>query len=1365
MRTLSIGLGLLVVLGLTPPVWADTPSTLLTDTDGISGFELYGQGLHWWRGDGGCGGEFPVTATLRLRGTPTGATKKLARDCTLLDGVSNVVRDDAYVYFIGNGQLQRKALNAAETDPSTEVSTPPYSPTLPSWQNGAVLELANGQLYFARLLSSGGNSALYSLKTDGSGSAAWLANLGQGGVSQMEWVNYSDSGTSTEALVILMSDGRLLRYKLGGGVTQLASGIASFALHSVWSFFSSSTSVYAAQGAQTGKLFKINLATGSGATTAIYTASGINQLTGVTTDSALSLISLGNPVEKYVYISEAPVSCGSLLCVPGVPFIKRHALSTSTFNNWQLIVSSGNGGGNLRSDDQWLYFTRGNSIMKISTGAAPLQLDLKADAMEVVQASQTLNNSVPLVANRPTFVRAYAHVETNTTGNSTFLPEATLRGFRNGVELSGSPLIPTNDPKIDSTKDMNTLRPALDRGFLFQLPDSWTSAGSISLQFTVNPHATLPETGAASNTVGPAVFTFNSKASPCLVFVPVWTRPATISSNPPGLSQMVARARSLLPVERFKTFHKTSPLVKPVVHVEVIWTPLPIPVPVIHDEPYDFPGDQDTAMAWLTIRDLTSSDPSGCLDPSHWVGMVHPDEPDFNGLGLTSFNKDVLVRMDPGGNVSSLKSWGLPMGGRTLAHELSHNYGREHIDQSTTSMPTACGGKAPKGPFDVPPFDTCTIGSPTDPTALFGLDSLKPTVIPPGAVGDLMSYATTRWVSDFTWKALFNELPATSSFAPLLAPGMTPLLSGPVLLVTGLVDDTRQTATFESFLQFPQGVADAGKLAKSASASAAASRDAQPFYLRLLDASGAVLSDTPLATDAGTEEGSKRVFVQYVPFASETARVQLVRGSLVYVERAVSANAPVLSLGTPVADTAARTLTVSWSASDADTDDALLYTLQYSSDDGQTWQTVLTAHPWSTAVLDTRMLAGTPTARVRVLVSDGVNTRMATSNAFTLPRNAPEARIDGILEGERLPYGQQLSLQGLAVDAEDGALTGGPLRQLRWSLSGPVGASGSGESLLVGDLPPGSYTATLSATDSDKQVGSAVRHFEVLPLAIPEGVAPRLDGECNDSAYTSGASIRLSLGNGRYARGWLLHSGTTLSACFADLKLASGSSTATAVGLRMDANASRDTVAQPGDLGFYVDQEGIPFQVVGNGSAMPVTLSPRAGYTAVIQRNANGWSAELSIADSLVGGWNHAAGVMVSHTGLTSVGDDWVWPTRAVSDKPSTWASAWLGTLPAQPNRAPTAEAGEPQRIVIGAERAISLDGGASFDPDGDALAYSWTQVSGPAVTLTEAGTATPNFTMDRITAPVTLQFQLSVSDGSLRSVADTVQVQLIPGR
>jgi K319-like protein len=111
---------------------------------------------------------------------------------------------------------------------------------------------------------------------------------------------------------------------------------------------------------------------------------------------------------------------------------------------------------------------------------------------------------------------------------------------------------------------------------------------------------------------------------------------------------MVARARSLLPVERFKTFHKTSPLVKPVVHAEVIWTPLPIPVPVIHDEPYDFPGNQDTAMAWLTIRDLTSSDPSGCLDPSHWVGMVHPDEPGFNGLGLTSFNKDLLPTAEAG---------------------------------------------------------------------------------------------------------------------------------------------------------------------------------------------------------------------------------------------------------------------------------------------------------------------------------------------------------------------------------------------------------------------------------------------------------------------------------------------------------------------------------------------------------------------------------------------------------------------------------------------------------------------------------------------------------------------------------------------
>ena len=88
-------------------------------------------------------------------------------------------------------------------------------------------------------------------------------------------------------------------------------------------------------------------------------------------------------------------------------------------------------------------------------------------------------------------------------------------------------------------------------------------------------------------------------------------------------------------------------------------------------------------------------------------------------------------------------------------------------------------------------------------------------------------------------------------------------------------------------------------------------------------------------------------------------------------------------------------------------------------------------------------------------------------------------------------------------------------------------------------------------------------------------------------------------------------------------------------------------------------------------------------------------------------------------------------------------------------NHAPTAVAGPAQTVATKA--AVTLDGSASSDPDGDTITYAWTQAAGPAVTLSSTTTAKPTFT-----APAdatTLTFQLVVSDGKLSSTPSTVTI------
>ena len=77
--------------------------------------------------------------------------------------------------------------------------------------------------------------------------------------------------------------------------------------------------------------------------------------------------------------------------------------------------------------------------------------------------------------------------------------------------------------------------------------------------------------------------------------------------------------------------------------------------------------------------------------------------------------------------------------------------------------------------------------------------------------------------------------------------------------------------------------------------------------------------------------------------------------------------------------------------------------------------------------------------------------------------------------------------------------------------------------------------------------------------------------------------------------------------------------------------------------------------------------------------------------------------------------------------------------------------------IVAG--KKVQLDGSASTDPDGDALAYNWTQTLGTPVMLEGANTATPSF--DSPKRPDHLVFELTVNDGEITSHPDSTIVSI----
>ena len=88
-------------------------------------------------------------------------------------------------------------------------------------------------------------------------------------------------------------------------------------------------------------------------------------------------------------------------------------------------------------------------------------------------------------------------------------------------------------------------------------------------------------------------------------------------------------------------------------------------------------------------------------------------------------------------------------------------------------------------------------------------------------------------------------------------------------------------------------------------------------------------------------------------------------------------------------------------------------------------------------------------------------------------------------------------------------------------------------------------------------------------------------------------------------------------------------------------------------------------------------------------------------------------------------------------------------------NTAPNAIAGGNQVRSGGQE--VTLDGSQSGDNDGDTLAYSWVQTSGPDVVLSGADSSIARFTAPSVDSDTLLQFRLAVTDpGGLSDTATT---------
>jgi signal transduction histidine kinase len=161
-------------------------------------------------------------------------------------------------------------------------------------------------------------------------------------------------------------------------------------------------------------------------------------------------------------------------------------------------------------------------------------------------------------------------------------------------------------------------------------------------------------------------------------------------------------------------------------------------------------------------------------------------------------------------------------------------------------------------------------------------------------------------------------------------------------------------------------------------------------------------------------------------------------------------------------------------------------------------------------------------------------------------------------------------------------------------------------------------------------------------------------------------------------------------------------------------------------------------------------------------------------ADELTYTWTQTSGPSVALEGATTAQPSFVAPMLATNDPVTLTFSLVVqdGLDQSEPdtvsiqilniNQAPIADAGDD--ASVDEATPVGLDGTGSTDADSDPLSYSWTQTSGPSVTLSGATTAQPTFTAPAVPTnePVTLAFRLIVSDGLTFSAGDAVTITVM---
>jgi hypothetical protein len=343
-------------------------------------------------------------------------------------------------------------------------------------------------------------------------------------------------------------------------------------------------------------------------------------------------------------------------------------------------------------------------------------VDLRIAGLYVTQSVQTYPATVPLVKNRNGFLRVFVVADRLNTA----APQVRVRYFNGGATPFDSVLIQPPSTSVPTAVDQSSL------SYTWNVPISGAIIQpGLTIQAEVDPNHLVANESDPSNNIfpisGTQALTIQTVPTLNVTFVPV------IQKVLPSRVGVVGSVNSFMDVT--KRMHPID-AINTAVHATYTTTTT------------DTLEADNGNSAWSTIL--------GEIDA---LRISETSTRYYYGVAKVSYSSGVAgvayVSTTGTGGVGARAALGWdyqPSGASVAAHELGHNWSRNHAP---------CGG--PTGIDAQYPKADGSIG-------VYGLDvAAVPVVLEPPSTKDIMGYCDPKWISDYTYKAVMSYLISPST--------------------------------------------------------------------------------------------------------------------------------------------------------------------------------------------------------------------------------------------------------------------------------------------------------------------------------------------------------------------------------------------------------------------------------------------------------------------------------------------------------------------------------------------------------------------------------------------------------------------------